>query len=118
MLVAIDSATPLDDAGNSGNFMMDNAAEPFGGYGGPMRTYGRMYGSMDFDDVAIDSATPLDDAGNSGNFMMDNAAEPFGGYGGPMRTYGRMYGSMDFDDWGYGMGGGRPSRADLRYRPY
>ncbi|KAH9711902.1 hypothetical protein KPL71_019895 [Citrus sinensis] len=48
--VAIDSATPLDDAGPSQNFMM-NAAETFGGYGGPMRTYGRMYGSLDFDDV-------------------------------------------------------------------
>ncbi|XP_034690441.1 RNA-binding protein Musashi homolog 1 [Vitis riparia] len=67
--------------------------------------------------VAIDSATPLDDAGSSGNFMMDSA-EPFGGFGGPMRTYGRMYGSLDFDDWGYGIGGGRPSRADWRYRPY
>lgn len=68
--------------------------------------------------VAIDSATPLDDAGPSGNFMMNTAAESFGGYGGPVRTYGRMYGSMDFDDWGYGMGSGRPSRAEWRYRPY
>ncbi|KAG6666245.1 hypothetical protein I3843_Q026200 [Carya illinoinensis] len=68
--------------------------------------------------VAIDSATPLEDAGPSGSFMM-NPAESFGGYGGPMRTYGRMYGSLDFDDWGYGLGsGGRPSRADWRYRPY
>ncbi|XP_057501597.1 uncharacterized protein LOC130785433 [Actinidia eriantha] len=67
--------------------------------------------------VAIDSATPVDDAGPSGNIMMDNV-EPYGGYGGPMRTYGRMYGSMDFDNWSYGMGGGRPSRADFRYRPY
>ncbi|XP_038877270.1 RNA-binding protein Musashi homolog 1 [Benincasa hispida] len=75
--------------------------------------------------VAIDSATPLDDAGAgagaagaSGTFMMNSAAESFGGYVGPMRTYGRMYGSLDFDDWGYGIGGGRPSRADWRYRPY
>lgn len=72
--------------------------------------------------VAIDSATPLDDAGPSGSFMM-GGAEPFGGYGGPMRPYGRMYGSFDFNDslmqWGgYGLGGGRPSRADMRYRPY
>ncbi|XP_062101993.1 uncharacterized protein LOC133810204 [Humulus lupulus] len=69
--------------------------------------------------VAIDTATPLDDAGPSGNFMM-NSAEAFGGYPGPMRGgYGRMYGSLDFDDWGgYGMGSGRPSRADWRYRPY
>ncbi|KAF5958239.1 hypothetical protein HYC85_005464 [Camellia sinensis] len=67
--------------------------------------------------VAIDSATPVDDAGPSGNIMMDNA-ELYGGYGGPMRTYGRMYGTMDFDNWSYGMGGGRPSRGDLRYRPY
>ncbi|KAK2657479.1 hypothetical protein Ddye_010531 [Dipteronia dyeriana] len=48
--VAIDSATPLDDAGPSENLMMNNTVEPFGGYGGPMRTYGRMYGSLDFDD--------------------------------------------------------------------
>ncbi|XP_023007076.1 RNA-binding protein Musashi homolog 2-like isoform X2 [Cucurbita maxima] len=71
--------------------------------------------------VAIDSATPLDDAGAagaSGTFVMNSAAESFGSYGGPMRTYGRMYGSLDFDDWGYGVGGGRPSRADWRYRPY
>ncbi|KAK3015459.1 hypothetical protein RJ639_006821 [Escallonia herrerae] len=47
--VAIDSATPVDDAGSSGNFMMDTP-EPYGGYAGPMRTYGRMYGSLDFDD--------------------------------------------------------------------
>ncbi|KAM7507106.1 hypothetical protein LguiA_017559 [Lonicera macranthoides] len=69
--------------------------------------------------VAIDSATPVDDAdaGPSGNFGMD-APEPYGGYGGPMRTYGRMYGSLDFDDWGYGMSAARPSRSDMRYRPY
>lgn len=74
--------------------------------------------------VAIDSATPVDDdAGPSETFAMANP-EPFGGYGGPVRTYGRMYGSLDFDDWGYGsmsgagMGAGRPSRSDLRYRPY
>ncbi|KAK6128971.1 hypothetical protein DH2020_037278 [Rehmannia glutinosa] len=52
-LVAIDSATPVDDAGSSGNFMMSNP-EPFG-YAPPpppppMRNYGRMYGSLDFDD--------------------------------------------------------------------
>ncbi|KAH1223769.1 Heterogeneous nuclear ribonucleoprotein 1 [Glycine soja] len=47
--VAIDSATPVDDAGPSGNFMM-NSMESFGGYGGPVRSYGRMYGSLDFDD--------------------------------------------------------------------
>ncbi|XP_025680003.1 heterogeneous nuclear ribonucleoprotein 1 isoform X2 [Arachis hypogaea] len=47
--VALDSATPVDDASPSGNFMM-NGVGSFGGYGGPMRTYGRMYGSLDFDD--------------------------------------------------------------------
>ncbi|XP_061341126.1 uncharacterized protein LOC133287506 isoform X2 [Gastrolobium bilobum] len=47
--VAIDSATPVDDAGPSGNLMM-NSVDSFGGYGGPVRTYGRMYGSLDFDD--------------------------------------------------------------------
>ena len=50
--VAIDSATPVDDAGPSGNFMMNNM-ESFGGYGGPVRSYGRMYGSLDFDDVSV-----------------------------------------------------------------
>lgn len=58
--VAIDSATPVDDAGTSGNFMMEGA-EPFGGgYGGPVRTYGRMYGSLDFDDwgYGMGSARP------------------------------------------------------------
>ncbi|XP_068637203.1 uncharacterized protein [Aristolochia californica] len=46
--VAIDSATPLDEPGPSGSYMME-APESFGGYG-PMRTYGRLYGSLDFDD--------------------------------------------------------------------
>ena len=51
--VAIDSATPVDDAaGPSGNQVRDNL-EPYGGYGGPMRTYGQMYGSLDFDNVSI-----------------------------------------------------------------
>lgn len=57
MQVAIDSATPLDDAGPSDGFMM-GAADPFGGYGGPMRTYGRMYGSLDFDDVSMLGSIP------------------------------------------------------------
>ena len=60
MQVAIDSATPLDDAGSSGNVIIDNA-EPFGGFGGPMRTYGRMYGSLDFDDVSVESLNPVCD---------------------------------------------------------
>ncbi|RWW43259.1 hypothetical protein BHE74_00051106, partial [Ensete ventricosum] len=45
--VAIDSAAPLDDAGPSGGFM--DAAEAYRGYG-PMRNYGRLYGSLNFDD--------------------------------------------------------------------
>lgn len=52
MQVAIDSATPLDDTGPGGGFM-DAPVEPYGGYGGPMRNYGRLYGSLDFDDVSI-----------------------------------------------------------------
>lgn len=32
---------------------MMGAAEAFGGYGGPMRSYGRMYGSLDFNDVSV-----------------------------------------------------------------
>ncbi|XP_050206852.1 heterogeneous nuclear ribonucleoprotein 1 isoform X2 [Mercurialis annua] len=47
--VAIDSATPIDDAGPSENFTM-NSYPSFGGYGGPMRNFGRMYGSLDYDD--------------------------------------------------------------------
>lgn len=48
--VAIDSATPLDDAGGPSVGYRD-AAEAYGGYG-PMRNYGRLYGSLDFDDVS------------------------------------------------------------------
>ncbi|WOL12889.1 hypothetical protein Cni_G21657 [Canna indica] len=47
--VAIDSATPLDDAGPSSGFMDPSEAYGGGGYG-PMRNYGRLYGSLDFDD--------------------------------------------------------------------
>jgi RNA-binding protein Musashi len=51
--VAIDSATPVDDTEPSENLMM-NSMESFGGYGGPMRSYGRMYGGgLDYDDVSI-----------------------------------------------------------------
>ncbi|XP_011043537.1 PREDICTED: heterogeneous nuclear ribonucleoprotein 1 [Populus euphratica] len=49
--VAIDSATPIDDAGPSGNFMM-GGPEPFGSYAGPMRNFGRMYGTLDYDDAS------------------------------------------------------------------
>lgn len=58
MQVAIDSANPLDEAGggSSSSFMM-NSPNSFGGYGGPMRSYGRMYGSMDFEDVSIFNVT-------------------------------------------------------------
>ncbi|CAL0312808.1 unnamed protein product [Lupinus luteus] len=64
--VAIDSATPLDDAGPGagprppgGNFML-NSMDAYGGFGGPMRTYGRMYGSLDFDDwgYGVSSSRP------------------------------------------------------------
>ncbi|KAG5241423.1 hypothetical protein OIU76_024609 [Salix suchowensis] len=49
--VAIDSATPIDDAAPSGNFMM-SGPEPFGSYAGPMRNFGRMYGALDYDDAS------------------------------------------------------------------
>uniref|UniRef100_A0A161XZA6 RRM domain-containing protein n=1 Tax=Daucus carota subsp. sativus TaxID=79200 RepID=A0A161XZA6_DAUCS len=72
--------------------------------------------------VAIDTATPGEDFSQRRNFPVDEP-ESFLGYGGPMRAYGsaygRMYGSLDFNDWsGYGIGGGRPSRANMRYMPY
>lgn len=41
----------MDDPAAGGSLMM-SGAEPFGGYGGPIRSYGRMYGSLDFDDVS------------------------------------------------------------------
>jgi len=49
--VAIDSAAPVNEAGGSGGLMIDSP-EPYGSYG-PMRTYGGMYGSLDFDDVSV-----------------------------------------------------------------
>lgn len=53
--VAIDSATPVEDYSQRGNFPVDEP-EPFLGYGGPMRAYGsaygRIYGSLDFNDVS------------------------------------------------------------------
>ena len=52
--VAIDSATPLDDAGPSGNLML-SSMDSFGGFGGPVRPYVRMYGGLDYDDVSTDS---------------------------------------------------------------
>ncbi|XP_024975929.1 RNA-binding protein Musashi homolog 2 isoform X1 [Cynara cardunculus var. scolymus] len=92
--VAIDSATPVDDGGGSsgGPFMDNPEPPPYGGYG-PMRAYGRMYGSLDFDDWG------------------------YGGMGrlGGMGGMGRMGGGMG--GLGGSMGGGRPSR-DMRYRPY
>lgn len=45
--VAIDSATPLDDNGAGGAYV--DPASAYAGYG-PMRSFGRLYGSMDFDD--------------------------------------------------------------------
>lgn len=60
--VAIDSATPVEDSSLRGNFPMEEP-EPFLGYGGPMRAYGsaygRMYGSLDFNDVSIVTSSVL-----------------------------------------------------------
>ncbi|XP_004509139.1 heterogeneous nuclear ribonucleoprotein 1-like [Cicer arietinum] len=47
--VAIDTATPLDEAGPSRNTML-NSVDSFRGYGGPVRPYERMYDSLDYDD--------------------------------------------------------------------
>ena len=53
--VAIDTATPGEDFSQRRNFPVDEP-ESFLGYGGPMRAYGsaygRMYGSLDFNDVS------------------------------------------------------------------
>ncbi|CAA6664954.1 unnamed protein product [Spirodela intermedia] len=48
--VVIDSATPVDDRGNAGGSFANPAEAAYGGFSGPMRAYGRMYGSLDFDD--------------------------------------------------------------------
>lgn len=48
--VAIDSAAPVEDAGPSGNFTMDNVEPYAGGLGGPFRGYSRMYPGLDYDD--------------------------------------------------------------------
>lgn len=88
--IAIDSATPLDDAGTTRNPVVDRP---------PSRSY-------------------MMEPPMSRSYMMDPVI-PYGGYGGPMRAYGRMYGSLDFDDWGYGAGGSsRLPRTSARYRPY
>ncbi|CAN1343749.1 Heterogeneous nuclear ribonucleoprotein 1 [Linum perenne] len=50
--VAIDSATPLDEAGPSESYMMAGAAT-LGGYGGPLRSFGRMYGNLGFEDMSV-----------------------------------------------------------------
>ena len=55
--MVIDSATPVEDRSTNiaGPSYVNpaEAAAAYGGYGGPMRAaYGRMYGSLDFDDVS------------------------------------------------------------------
>lgn len=104
--VAIDSATPVDDARASGNFMMNNSMESFGGYGGPVRSYGRMYGGLDYDDwgYGVPSVRP-------------SRAEYQEQLGRPSRAdYQEQIGRPSRADYQEHIG--RPSRADWRYRPY
>ncbi|KAK9053241.1 hypothetical protein SSX86_029873 [Deinandra increscens subsp. villosa] len=133
--VAIDSATPVDDGGSSGgSHYMDNIPEPaYGGYG-PMRAYGRMYGSLDFDDVMkkLDTDTMFMSTdvlqwgygGMSGSLGrmggMGRLGGSMGGLGGNMGGLGGGMGGLGggMGGLGGGGGGGRPSRADYRYRPY
>ncbi|GAA0156720.1 hypothetical protein LIER_38329 [Lithospermum erythrorhizon] len=127
--VAIDSATPVDDAGPSSSFVMNNP-EPYGGYSGPMRSYGRMYGSMEYDDLGYGMA-----AGRPSRADYDMAvgrpsrADYDMAVGRPSRAdYAMPVGRPSRADYGmaagrtsradYGMDAGRPSRADMRYRPY
>ncbi|KAI3813357.1 hypothetical protein L1987_18078 [Smallanthus sonchifolius] len=106
--VAIDSATPVDDGGSSGGSYMDNLPEPaYGGYG-PMRAYGRMYGSLDFDDWGYGGMSGS--MGRMGGLRMGGG---MGGLGGGMGGLGGGMGGL-----GGSMGGGRSSRTDYRYRPY
>ncbi|MFS8033307.1 putative RNA recognition motif domain, nucleotide-binding alpha-beta plait domain superfamily [Helianthus anomalus] len=109
--VAIDSATPVDDGGSSGgsSHYLDNPPEPaYGGYG-PMRAYGRMYGSLDFDDWGYGGMS-----GSMGRVGgLGRMGGGMGGLGGGMGGLGGGMGSL-----GGSMGGGRSSRTDYRYRPY
>ncbi|KAL8117633.1 heterogeneous nuclear ribonucleoprotein 1-like [Apium graveolens] len=121
--VAIDSATPVDDAGRSGNHMMDEP-EPFADYAGPARTYGRMYGSLDFNDwggYGIGEGRPGGygpygiGGGRPGGYGIGGGRPgAYGMGGGRPGGYGLGGGRQD----GYGIGGARPPRADARYRPY
>ncbi|KAI7746916.1 hypothetical protein M8C21_020645 [Ambrosia artemisiifolia] len=105
--VAIDSATPVDDGGSSGGSQyLDNPPEPaYGGYG-PMRaSYGRMYGSLDFDDWGYGGMS-----GSMGRMGgLGRMGGSMGGLGGGMGGLGGGMGSL-----GGSMGGGRPSRTDYR----
>lgn len=83
--VAIDSATPVDDDGSSGGSYMDNPPEAsYGGYG-PMRAYGRMYGSLDFDDWGYSGMGAMASMGRMGGMAS------MGRMGG-MTSMGRMGG--------------------------
>ncbi|XP_071702563.1 uncharacterized protein [Rutidosis leptorrhynchoides] len=136
--VAIDSATPVDDGGSSGGSFMDNPEPPsYGGYG-PMRAYGNMYGSLDFDDWGYGSmGGSMGRMGGMGRLGGGDMAriggemERMGGsYGRMGGSYGRMGGDMErmggsvgrmggsMGGLGGSLGGGRPSRTDYRYRPY
>lgn len=177
--VAIDTATPLDDAGPSESLMM-NPPEPFGGYGGSMRTYGRMYGSLDFDDVSMGFdcwfCTCICDFYILCLVLFDCICDMIDTFNCPAISWSAIliikfqlilwiamtndrkcsftlkfifvwfeteilvaqelyspefffiwigvekFAMFDIDccvlQWGYGMGSGRPSRADWRYRPY
>lgn len=116
--VAIDSATPVDDTEPSENFMM-NSMESFGGYGGPVRSYGRMYGGgLDYDDwgYGVPGGRPLraDYQEQIGRPSRVDYQEQIGR---PSRVdYQEQIGRPSRVDYQEQIG--RPSRADWRYRPY
>ncbi|GAU26025.1 hypothetical protein TSUD_224860 [Trifolium subterraneum] len=115
--VAIDSATPVDDTEPSDNFMM-NSMESFGGYGGPVRSYGRMYGGLDYDDwgYGVPGGRPLraDYQEQIGRPSRVDYQEQLGR---PSRIdYQEQLGRPSRVDYQEQIG--RPSRADWRYRPY
>lgn len=106
--VVIDSATPVDDRGNASGSYPNPAEAAYGGFSGPMRAYGRMYGSLDFDDV-------------SGSLTVDGLAYSINSIkiGGQVCPLVRLIlgGSVQ---WGYGAVGSSKttSRMDWRYKPY
>ncbi|CAI8609276.1 unnamed protein product [Vicia faba] len=112
--VAIESPTPLDDAGPSGNTMV-NSLDSFRECGAPVRPYFDQSPVRPYFDQS--PVRPYFDQSPVRPYFDQSPVRPYFDQS-PVRPYGRMYDNLNFDDWGYGVASRRPSRADWRYRPY